>query len=104
MGYDKNKDAAYIAARTALFEDTVVDMVEHIVEELISDPYGEIVKSEYKVSEKEAHLTIYVPQDDLKEVVGKRNDTLAAIRKIAYKVSQLHGFFLVLSIEGYTEI
>jgi predicted RNA-binding protein YlqC (UPF0109 family) len=87
--------------RLAIFEDSVLDMVEHVVEELIEDHDGRYINARYTVSENEAKLTIYVPVEVVKEVIGKRGEILAAIRKIAYRVAKRHGFFLVLSIESY---
>ena len=87
--------------RLAVFEDSVLDLVEHVVEELIGDPDGRYVQARYSVSEKDAKLTIYVPVEALKEVTGKRGEVLSAIRKIAYRVAKLHDFFLVLSVVGY---
>ena len=91
---DKSKDIEY---RTRVFEQTVLDMVEHICEELINDPEG--VDVQYKVGLKKASLTVIVPKGTLQDVKGKRSDKLAAIKKLAISVANIHDFYLTLEVK-----
>ena len=89
-------DEEYLAYRKQLFEETVLDMVEHICEELINDPEG--VSIAYTVQDKNASLTVTVNKDKIIDLLGKRNETLIALKKLAFKVANKHEFYLVLKI------
>lgn len=86
----------YLEYRKKLFEDTVLDLVEHICEELINDPEGVTVS--YSVNDKNAKLYIDVEKDKVPDLLGKRNETLVAIKRLAFKVANKHDFYLVLRI------
>jgi predicted RNA-binding protein YlqC (UPF0109 family) len=83
--------------RKRLFEETVLDMVEHICEELIDDPKGVTVN--YTVDAKNANLTVVVSKEKIHDLLGKRSETLVALKKLAFKVANKHEFYLVLRIE-----
>lgn len=89
-------DEEYLAYRKQLFEETVLDMVEHICEELINDPEG--VSLEYTVQDKNASLTVFVKSSKISDLLGKRNETLIALKKLAFKVANKHEFYLVIKI------
>ena len=89
-------DEEYLAYRKQLFEETVLDMVEHICEELINDPEG--VQITYTVQDKNANMTVLVKSEKIPDILGKRNETLIALKKLAFKVANKHEFYLVLKI------
>ena len=89
-------DEEYLAYRKQLFEETVLDMVEHICEELINDPDG--VQIKYTVQDKNANMTVLVKSEKIQDILGKRNETLIALKKLAFKVANKHEFYLVLKI------
>lgn len=90
-------DKEYLEYRKQLFEETVLDMVEHICEELINDPEG--VEVFYEVHDRDARLKINVPKGYLKFIKGKKNEYLASIKKLAYAVANIHNFYLALDIQ-----
>jgi predicted RNA-binding protein YlqC (UPF0109 family) len=111
----------YVEHRKTLFEETVVDMVEHICEELLNDP--DAVEVEYSLEfarkaspnpddsigqslgleERAARLKIKVPPERVRELIGKRNETLICIKKLAFKVANKHNFYLILRVCGTDE-
>ena len=86
----------YLDYRTKLFEETVLDMVEHICEELINDPDG--VRVEYSVKDTTAALSIFVAKDKIPEILGKKNETLVSLKKLAFCVANKHDFFLTIKV------
>jgi predicted RNA-binding protein YlqC (UPF0109 family) len=90
--------------RKQLFDETVRDLVEHIVEELINDPNGDLVYTSCKMTEKDVELTVWVPEAEVPKIFGNANgDLLAAIKKLVFKVANQHGFYVVLKVSGYEQ-
>jgi predicted RNA-binding protein YlqC (UPF0109 family) len=92
----QNKTPEYLKFRKELFETTILDMVEHICEELIN--HDKLVVA-YNVDDKKASITIKVPKKNIRDIVGKRSETLIAIKKLAFSVANKHDFYLTIRLE-----
>lgn len=97
MTTPQEKTEEYLAYRKELFESTVLDMVEHICEELTNDKDNVTVV--YTVNDNKASLKVLVPKENLKDLIGRRSETLIAIKKLAFCVANKHEFYLTIHID-----
>ncbi len=87
-----------------LFEESVLDVVQHLFEELVEDSsrlrfdYSITPNSEQKLQYK-ANLTVFVPENEMGKVLGKQMKIFNAIKTLAFSIASKNGFFLLLMIQ-----
>jgi len=89
-----------------LFEVTVLDLVQHMFEELVE--YPDKLQFNYTIernrdkknrSEYKAFLTVHVPEKEMGKVLGKRMKIYSAIKTLGFSVASKNNFFLAMQIQ-----